>query len=348
MKKKFVSVVLAVLMVASLTTACGGKSDKKETASAPAAETQTETKSETSAPEAEAQTEAEPEAETESEAAPAETGGSEDFTLLDVSSDMVDAGVYARSDDGTELVFTMFTEPSGTPMASLFIFPAAGEGDVICGAYTAESETDEDGIAWTLLTVTDAYTDGEFEIGFGESDDEVYIFDTEGTPYEGAYLSADETIDYMAQAAYLLEEGVAGGDAADSGTSEDFTLLDVSTDMIDAGVYAKSDDGTELVFSMFTEPSGTPMASLFIFPASGEGDVICGAYTSESETDEDGITWTLLTVTDAYTDGEFEIGFGESGDEVYIFDTEGTPYEGEYLSADDTINYMGTAAALME
>ena len=344
MKKKLVSIVLAALMAATLITGCGGKEETQTAAPAPAAETETE---ETETEETASTPAEETETETESEEESVDNSASEDFTLLDVSTDMIQAGVYAVSDDGTELVFSMFTEPSGTPMASLFVFPAEGEGDVICGAYTAETETDEDGIAWTLLSVTDAYTDGEFEIGFGESDaGEVYIFDTEGTPYEGEYLSADDTIDYMGTAAALLEDGAG---VADSGESEDFTLLDVSADMIQAGVYAVSDDGTELVFSMFTEPSGTPMASLFVFPAEGEGDVICGAYTAETETDEDGIAWTLLSVTDAYTDGEFEIGFGESdAGEVYIFDQVGNAYEGEYLNEDDTIVYMGTAAALME
>lgn len=206
MKKKLVSVVLTVLMAGTLITACGGQPET-ETASAPAEETKAEAEAE---PETETEPEAEavPEVETESEAEPAEDDGSEDFTLLDVSNEMIQAGVYAVSDDGTELVFSMFTEPSGTPMASLFIFPAAEdlESDVICGTYTADSETDEDGITWTLLTVTDAYTGGEFEIGFGESEEAVYIFDTEGTAYEGQYLSADDTIDYMSAAAYLLAE----------------------------------------------------------------------------------------------------------------------------------------------
>lgn len=209
MKKRCVSIILAAVMAASFITACGSKPEEKpETeASAPAAETEPAAEPETEpAAEPEAEEAAEPVAETEAGAEAADSTESEDFTLLDVSTDMVDAGVYAVSDDGTELVFTLFTEPSGTQMASLFIFPVEGEGDVICGTFTSEQETDEDGIDWTLLTVTDAYTDGEFEIGFGESDTEVYIFDTEGTPYEGEYLTADETIDYMGTAAALLEQ----------------------------------------------------------------------------------------------------------------------------------------------
>lgn len=342
MKKKLMSVVLTAVMVASLTTACGGAS---ETA-APAPEAEEETESETSTPE-----EAEPESdeeETAEDTDAADDSTSEDFTLLDVTTDMIEAGVYAVSDDGTELVFSMFKDPAGTPMASLFMFLSNGNGDVICGTYEAESETDEDGITWTALTVADAYTGENFVIGFGESEEgEVYILDGE-TSYEGQYLSADETIDYMGAAVVLLGEGGAESGTTDDSASGDFTLLDVTTDMIKAGVYAVSDDGTELVFSMFTDPSGTPMASLFMFTSDGSGDVICGTYEAESETDEDGITWSALTVADAYTNENFVIGFGESEEgEVYILDGE-TSYEGQYLSADDTITYMGTAAALLD
>ncbi len=51
--------------------------------------------------------------------------------------------------------------------------------------------------------------------------------------------------------------------------------------------------------------------------------------------------------TDVYTDQDFTIGFGEAGNEVYIFDANGDPYEGQYLTNDDTITYMGTAVALL-
>ena len=130
--------------------------------------------------------------------------------------------------------------------------------------------------------------------------------------------------------------------------SSDFTLLDVTTDMIEAGVYAIDEDNNELVFSMFTEPSGTPMASMFVYCPDGSGDVICGSYTSETETDENGITWTLLTVTDVYTEQDFEIGFAETEDgQVFIMNTAGSVYEGKYLTADETVVYMGTAVGLL-
>ena len=133
-----------------------------------------------------------------------------------------------------------------------------------------------------------------------------------------------------------------------TGDSSGFTLLDVTTDMIEVGVYAIDEENTELVFSMFTEPSGTPMASLFVYNPDGSGDVICGSYTAETETDENGITWTLLTVSDVYTEQIFEIGFAETEDgQIFIMNTEGAVYEGKYLTADETVVYMGTAVGLL-
>lgn len=354
MKKKLVSIVLTAMVTAAAMTACGSKdaasgassATKTETA-APDTTAKTDTKAETKT-----DTKTETKTDTKTENAPAEssTDPSYGFTLLDVSADMIETGVYAENEDGTELVLSMFKDPSGTPMASLFVFPTAGEGDVICGTYTIESETDEDGIAWSVLTVTDAYTDDVFTIGSGESGDEVYLFDIEGTPYEGKYLTADETIVFMGTAAALMEDSASASSSTESApaSSEGFTLMDISADMIQSGIYAQSEDGTELVLSMFTEPSGTPMASLFVFPDDGSGDIICGAYTAESETDEDGITWSVLTVTDVYTGDVFTIGAGEADGDVYLFDVEGTPYEGTYLTADETIVFMGTAAALMQ
>lgn len=193
--RKNITMILAMCLMAAAMTACGGNSDTAETTAAPAADT--------TAAETTAETEAETEAAAEdTEAADEESG---DFTLLDVTADMIDAGVYAVDENQNELVFTMFTEPSGTPMASLFVYAPDGTGDVICGEYTAEVETDEDNITWTSLDLSDVYTGNEFTIGFAESeDDQVYIIDTTGTVYEGQYLSADDTVVYMGTAVALL------------------------------------------------------------------------------------------------------------------------------------------------
>ena len=130
--------------------------------------------------------------------------------------------------------------------------------------------------------------------------------------------------------------------------SSGFTLLDVTADMIKVGIHAIDEDNTELVFSMFTAPSGTPMASMFVFETDGSGDVICGPYTSATKTDENGINWSLLTVSDVYRELTFEIGFAETDDgQVCIMNSAGSVYEGQYLTADGTIAYMGTAAALI-
>lgn len=198
MKKKLAAIVLTVMMVASLTTACGGDS-KQASTPAPAPETKTETKAETPAPAPEAEAEA-PETDANVDAG----SESEGFTLLDVTTDMIQTGVYASGDDGVELIFSMFTDPSGTPFASLFGFNADGTGNVICGTYAAASETDEDGITWTVLTVSDVYSGSDFTFGFGELGDQVYILDSE-VAYEGQYLTADETIVYMGTAAALMQ-----------------------------------------------------------------------------------------------------------------------------------------------
>ena len=60
------------------------------------------------------------------------------------------------------------------------------------------------------------------------------------------------------------------------------------------------------------------------------------------------MSWTLLTVSDVYTEQEFEIGFAENtNDQVYIMNSAGGVFEGQYLSADETVTYMGTAVALL-
>lgn len=202
--RKNITMILAMCLMAAAMTACGGNSDTAETTAASAADTtaaaaETEAETEAAAEDTEAAAE---DAEAEDESADEESG---DFTLLDVTADMIDAGVYAVDENQNELVFTMFTEPSGTPMASLFVYAPDGTGDVICGEYTADVETDEDNITWTSLDLTDVYTGNEFTIGFAESeDDQVYIIDTTGTVYQGEYLSADDTVVYMGTAVALL------------------------------------------------------------------------------------------------------------------------------------------------
>ncbi|WP_432649761.1 hypothetical protein [Huintestinicola sp.] len=203
--KRNIAAILAMCMMAATMTACGGSNAPEETAAPAPAETAAAAETEAEAEDEGPEEEPEAEPETEAEESDEEADASEDFTLLDVSSDMIEAGVYAVDEFQNELVFSMFTAPSGTAMASLFVYCPDGSGDVICGTYTAETETDEDGINWTKLSVSDVYTGEGYVIGFAESaDGQVYIFNPAGTVYEGQYLSADDTVVYMGTAVALM------------------------------------------------------------------------------------------------------------------------------------------------
>ncbi|MBR6160105.1 MAG: hypothetical protein IKQ40_07355 [Lachnospiraceae bacterium] len=206
MKKKLVTVLLAMALTASMLSACG---DDK------AAETTTETKAEEPAEEAPAEEEAEEpaeeatEEETEEPAEETADEGSEgsEFSLLDVSEDMVEIGAYGKSEDGTELVFTMFKGPDGNEYVSLIGFDNNSDnGDVICGQYEASTEKDEDGDEWTNFTVSDVYTGEQFHLGVCErpETEEIVFYDKDGNVVEAQFLSAADTINYMGAAAALL------------------------------------------------------------------------------------------------------------------------------------------------
>lgn len=196
MKKRFVTVVLAMALTASMLCACG---DDK------AAETTTETNTEETA---EKPAEEATEEKTEETADAGSSSG--DFSLLDVSEDMVDVGAYGMSEDGTELVFTMFNGPDGNQYVSLIGFDNNNNGgDVICGQYEASTEKDEDGDEWTNFIVTDVYTGEQYHLGVAErpGTEEVCFYDKDGNVVEAKFLSAGETINYMGSAAALLSGG---------------------------------------------------------------------------------------------------------------------------------------------
>lgn len=137
-----------------------------------------------------------------------EEGAAEgDFTLLDVTADMIDAAIYV-GDEESELVLSIFTIPDGTPMCSMLEYSTASEsGDVACGAYAAATETDEEGVAWTYLTFDDVYTGNTMEMGFGETDaGECYLLMPSGDIYEAQYLDNEEAINYMGTAVALLSQ----------------------------------------------------------------------------------------------------------------------------------------------
>ena len=138
-------------------------------------------------------------------------------------------------------------------------------------------------------------------------------------------------------------------EAADTTEEEGFSLLDVTADLVDAALYAVDDDNTEYVITLFRDPDGYSYVSLMIVPQDGQGDVLCGAYDDSNVTnvtDEDNIDWTEISTTDVYTGDDFSAVFVEADDgSVAIANSDfSLVMEGQYLTADEAIDYMGVAA----
>lgn len=138
-------------------------------------------------------------------------------------------------------------------------------------------------------------------------------------------------------------------EAADTTEEEGFSLLDVTADLVDAALYAVDDDDTEYVITLFRDPDGYSYVSLMIVPQDGQGDVLCGAYDDSNVTnvtDEDNIDWTEISTTDVYTGDDFSAVFVEADDgSVAIANSDfSLVMEGQYLTADEAIDYMGAAA----
>lgn len=138
-------------------------------------------------------------------------------------------------------------------------------------------------------------------------------------------------------------------EAADTTEEEGFSLLDVTADLVDAALYAVDDDNTEYVITLFRDPDGYSYVSLMIVPQDGQGDVLCGAYDDSNVTnvtDEDNIDWTEISTTDVYTGDDFSAVFVEADDgSVAIANSDfSLVMEGQDLTADEAIDYMGAAA----
>ena len=138
-------------------------------------------------------------------------------------------------------------------------------------------------------------------------------------------------------------------EAADTTEEEGFSLLDVTADLVDAALYAVDDDNTEYVITLFRDPDGYSYVSLMIVPQDGQGDVLCGAYDDSNVTnvtDEDNIDWTEISTTDVYTGDDFSAVFVEAVDgSIAIANSDfSLVMEGQYLTADEAIAYMGAAA----
>lgn len=199
MKKRVISVVLAVMVVLSL-SACGQSSE-------PAATQNVVEEEEAAAPD-----EAAVEEETSStEADETEAEEAADFTILDVTADLVDAAIYAVDDSNTEYVITLFRDPDQNPYISLMLVDEEGSGDLICGAYDDTCieivPDEENGVDWTIFNITDVYTEADCTIIFAEGDDgSVAIANADfSVTMEGQYLSNEDAITYMGVAAAFIE-----------------------------------------------------------------------------------------------------------------------------------------------
>ena len=199
MKRKLLAALIAGTMVFSM-TACGGSTDTGNTADTVGADDTDDadtTDDSTSVGDAK-------------DAIENDTEESGDFTLLDVTADLVDAAIYAVDDSNTEYVITLFRDYDGYSYISLMSVQEDGTGDVLCGPYddsNVTNVTDEDNIDWTEITTTDVYTGDDFTAIFVEADDgSVAVANSDfSVVMEGQYLTEDEAIDYMGAAATYIQ-----------------------------------------------------------------------------------------------------------------------------------------------
>ena len=161
--------------------------------------------------------------------------------------------------------------------------------------------------------------------------------------------SYSDSSSYEDVASDSVASASASVDAASTSSDGTFSLGDISADMIQTGLYAKDDNGNELVFALFQGPDKKNYVALITVDTDGTGDVLCGQYTAtQKESGDDGITWTVLDGTDEYTGNSFSIGCVEGDDgSAAFYDQNGTTYTAEYLDADQTITYFGTAVGLL-
>lgn len=199
MKRKLLAALIAGTMVFSM-TACGGSTDTGNTADTVGADDTDDAET----------TDASTSVGDAKDAIESNTEESGDFTLLDVTADLVDAAIYAVDDSNTEYVITLFRDPDGYSYVSLMSVQEDGTGDVLCGPFddsNVSNYTDEDNVDWTEISTTDVYTGDDFTAIFVEGDDgSVAVANSDfSVVMEGQYLTADEAIDYMGAAATYIQ-----------------------------------------------------------------------------------------------------------------------------------------------
>lgn len=208
MKNKVISVILASMVALSL-TACGGSPEPAATQEKTVEEKGEDT---TAAEPADAdETDAEEAAVDQADTDETDAEEVDDFTILDVTTDLVDVGIYAVDDSNTEYVITLFRDPDQNSYISLMLVAEDGSGDLICGAYDDTCveiiPDEENGVDWTVFNITDVYTEVDCTIIFAEGDDGSVAIANEDFSLimEGEYLSNEDTITYMGVAATFIE-----------------------------------------------------------------------------------------------------------------------------------------------
>ena len=128
-------------------------------------------------------------------------------------------------------------------------------------------------------------------------------------------------------------------------SADDFTLLDLTDEMIDAGMYAES--GTvEIVIALFTLEKEQYLSVMLFDGSDNSADVLCGVVDSTNTKVTNKDTHTEFTnVVDVYTGDTFSLTVDE-GSKPYVMDPTGKKYNAENITAEDTIDLMGAILAL--
>lgn len=120
----------------------------------------------------------------------------QDFTLMDLTADMVTAGMYAENAT-TELVFTMFTLEADTYISLMIFENTDSSADILCGKIDAtNTSVNEATMITTFNNVVDVYTNTTFSLQVDEGANPA-IVDPNGKRYTATALTSDETITYM-------------------------------------------------------------------------------------------------------------------------------------------------------
>ena len=135
-------------------------------------------------------------------------------------------------------------------------------------------------------------------------------------------------------------------DKTEGKTNGEFTILDVTPELVDSAIYSIDDADAQYIITLFHDPDHTPFVSMIIVADDGSAVLMCGAYNENniSQVENEGVTWTTFDVRDAYTGDVFSVILAEADDEsVAVANSDfSIIMEGRYLSGEEAVDYMGT------